>query len=292
MRTSHVMRGEEWIPSTPKHVLLYRAFGWEMPAFAHLPILRNADRSKISKRRNPWAILPWFRDQGYLPEALLNFLALMGFSIPGDPDPSETREVFPFDELVRHFGFERFSTTSPVFDLAKLDWLNGVYIRALPLDDLGRRARPYLEAAGYQVDGRADYLLRCLALEQERLKKLAEAPEALSFFLRDELDYATELLIPKGWSAEQSREALDASLALMDGGGDVDAGALEHAARALAAERRWKTGPYFMLLRVAVTGRTASPGLFDTIAVLGRERVVLRLRDAWDRLTESPGQTP
>src|SRR5262249_34721612 len=158
---------------TPKHVLLYQAFGWPLPAFAHLPILRNADRSKISKRKNPWAVLPWFREQGFLPEALRNFLALMGFSIPGDDDPSSTLEIFDLEEVARHFSFERFSTTSPVFDLDKLDWMNGTYVRKLPLDELTRRVEPFLESAellGARLD--RDYLERCVALEQERFKRL------------------------------------------------------------------------------------------------------------------------
>jgi glutamyl-tRNA synthetase len=271
-------------------VLLYQAFGWEMPRFAHLPILRNVDRSKISKRRNPWAVLPWFREEGFLPEALLNFLALMGFSIPGERDPSETREVFGLADVVRHFSFDRFSTTSPVFDLTKLEWLNGVYVRALPLEELGRRVRPYLDAAGFAVAGREGYVLRCLSLEQERLKKLSEAPEALAFFLRDDLEYPADLLLPKGWAPEQAREAIEATLPLLEGEGGLDARDLESAARALAAERNWKTSPYFMLLRVAVTGRTAAPGLFDTMAVLGRERALTRLREALARLAGWRGE--
>ena len=284
MAISHVLRGEEWIPSTPKHVLLYQAFGWDPPAFAHLPILRNTDRSKISKRRNPWAVLPWFRAEGYLPEALLNFLALMGFSIPGDPDPSETREVFGLEEVVRYFAFERFSTTSPVFDLAKLDWLNGVYIRGLPLEELARRVEPFLREAGFDVAGREEYARRCLALEQERLKRLAEAPRALEFFLRENLDYPSELLTPKGWTAAQALEALGATLPLLEGEGELEARALEARIRALASAQGWKTGPYFGSLRVAITGRTAAPGLFDTMAALGRARVSRRVREAIQRL--------
>src|SRR5439155_15377798 len=122
MGISHVSRGEEWISSTPKHVLLYNWLGWEPPAFAHFPILRNTDRSKVSKRRNPWATLLWFREQGFLPEALINFLALMGWSMP------DGREIFCFDDVMANFDFERVSTTGPVFDLEKLDWLNGSYV--------------------------------------------------------------------------------------------------------------------------------------------------------------------
>ncbi len=281
MRISHVMRGEEWISSTPKHVLLYRAFGWELPRFAHLPILRNVDRSKISKRKNPWAILPWFQEQGYLPEALVNFLALMGFSVPEDDTPRVAPEVFGTDALVRHFSFERFSTTSPVFDLDKLDWMNGFYIRSLELADLTRRIVPFLRAAGCTLDEHDPALARYVALEQERLKKLSEAPHALEFFLRDDIEAPTPLLIPKGWTANQAIEAFDATLELLREAGALDdPAAAEAKSRALSAERGWKTGLYFGLLRVAITGRTAAPPLFVTMAALGQDRVVARLECA------------
>src|SRR5690606_8834232 len=152
--------------STPKHVLLYRDLGWALPVFVHLPLLRNSDRSKVSKRRNPWASLPWFRAEGYLPEALRNFLALLGWSMP------DGREIFSVEEMVAAFSFERMSTTSPVFDLEKLDWLNGTYIRRLPLDELTARAMPYLDTAGLPASQHPAYTRDILALEQERLKKL------------------------------------------------------------------------------------------------------------------------
>ena len=125
MGITHVVRGEEWISSTPKHLLLYDWLGWERPAFAHMPLLRNTDKSKISKRKNPAARLTWFREQGYLPEALVNFLALMGYSLP------DNREVFTFEEMVETFDWARVNTVGPVFDLDKLHWLNGHYIREL-----------------------------------------------------------------------------------------------------------------------------------------------------------------
>src|SRR4051812_34641500 len=139
MKVTHITRGEEWISSTPKHVLLYQWLGWEMPKLAHFPLLRNENRSKVSKRKNPWATLSWFRDQGYLPEALLNFLALMGWSMP------DGREVFSFDDFVENVAFDRISPTGPIFDLTKLEWLNGHYIRQMSLSELADRVRPFLE---------------------------------------------------------------------------------------------------------------------------------------------------
>jgi len=133
MAITHVVRGEEWISSTPKHVLLYDWLGWERPRFAHMPLLRNTDKSKISKRKNPAARLTWFVEQGYLPEALRNFLALMGYSQP------DGAEVFTFDDMVRDFDWARVNTVGPVFDLDKLGWLNGHYVRELSVDDLAER---------------------------------------------------------------------------------------------------------------------------------------------------------
>jgi len=138
MGITHVVRGEEWISSTPKHLLLYRWLGWDVPNFAHMPLLRNTDKSKISKRKNPAARLMWFREAGYLPEALVNFLSLLGY-----PPVHETTDVQTFDEFVAGFDWAKVNTTGPVFDVAKLDWLNGAYLRALPGDELARRILAY-----------------------------------------------------------------------------------------------------------------------------------------------------
>src|SRR4051812_27513513 len=142
MGITHVVRGEEWISSTPKHVLLYRWLGWELPAFAHMPLLRNTDKSKISKRKNPAARLMWFQEQGYLPEALVNFLALMGYSMP------DGQEIFSFHDMVEAFDWGRVNAVGPVFDLEKLGWLNGHYIRQLSVDDLAARIATHLSRVG------------------------------------------------------------------------------------------------------------------------------------------------
>src|SRR5919107_6114489 len=142
MGITHVVRGEEWISSTPKHLLLFDWLGWDRPAFAHMPLLRNADKSKISKRKNPAARLTWFLEQGYLPEALLNFLGLLGYSLP------DGQEVFSFEEMSQTFDWARISTVGPVFDLDKLGWLNGHYVRELSEQDFAARARPFLVSAG------------------------------------------------------------------------------------------------------------------------------------------------
>src|SRR5436309_5305134 len=177
MGITHVVRGEEWISSTPKHLLLYDWLGWERPAFAHMPLLRNVDKSKISKRKNPAARLTWFIEEGYLPEALRNFLALMGYSMP------DGSEIFTFDEMAAEFDWARVNAVGPVFDLDKLGWLNGHYIRELPVDDLAARIVSYIGATGEK----ADLVRRATPLVQERMAVLREAREMLGFLLVDEL---------------------------------------------------------------------------------------------------------
>ena len=278
MRITHVTRGEEWISSTPKHVLLYQWFGWDLPAFAHFPLLRNENRSKVSKRKNPWATLRWFRDNGYLPEALLNFLALLGWSMP------DGREVFGFSDMVEHFSFERVSLTGPIFDLNKLDWLNGHYIRQLSLADLQQRLGPFLERAGLPVANADPPLTKILPLVQERLKRLAEAPDLVRFFYQPRGEYESALLLSKGLDVATTKDLLGAAIERLRAAKRFDAEQLEAALRALAAEREVKTGQLFMALRVACTYSTISPPLFETMAVLGRERVLQRLEDAESRL--------
>ena len=277
MRINLIMRGEEWISSTPKHVLLYGWFGWELPRFVHLPLLRNENRSKVSKRRNPWATLPWFRENGYLPEALLNFLALLGWSMP------DGREVFGFEDVVEHFSLDRMSLTGPIFNLEKLDWLNGHYIRALSLGELAERVRPFLERAEVKVDA-GPPLEVVLPLIQERLKRLTEAPELLRFFYERPARRDPGLLVPKGMDPSAAHAALVAAIERIRSSGEFTHERLEAELRGLASERGLKTGQLFMLLRVASTFSTVSPPLFETMAVLGREEVLDRLEDAEQEL--------
>jgi glutamyl-tRNA synthetase len=190
MEITHVVRGEEWISSTPKHLLLYDWLGWERPAFAHMPLLRNADKSKISKRKNPAARLLWFQEQGYLPEALVNFLGLMGYSLP------DGREVFTFDDMVESFDWHRVNTVGPVFDLDKLGWLNGVYIRDLSQADLAARITDHLSRAGVlpadPSTEQRDLVLAATAHVQERMSVLSEAEGMLGFLFVDEEAFEIE----------------------------------------------------------------------------------------------------
>jgi len=270
MKVSHVIRAEEWISSTPKHVLLYGAFGWQMPTFIHMPLLRNKDQSKISKRKNPTS-LDWYRAQGYLPEALLNFLALMGWSL------GEDREIFSLKEMIENFTWDRVKTSGPVFDLQKLDWLNGEYIRAMSAEDLLGRilAEPFTVHIGEP----APRLLAITRLAQERLKKLSEFDRLTAFFFTTEPYEATDL-VPKKKDAAFARAALAAAHAVLQAAPSWRAAELERALQAMCEERGWQRADLYMPLRVAVTCRRVSTPLFETMDVLGREECMRRLQAA------------
>jgi glutamyl-tRNA synthetase len=273
MRITHVIRAEEWLSSLPKHVQLYRSFGWEMPVFCHLPLLRNADRSKISKRRNPVS-LNHYRRAGYLPEALINYLALMGWGMP------DGREEFTLDEFVASFTLERISLGGPVFDQEKLTWLNGKYMRRLTPAELLARLQGHLLSD--------EYMLRVLPLVQDRIDTLEGFYDYAHFFFAGEVGYDDEALkelVPRNRTAADAAKALQV---LLEGHVDPllewDAASIEAALRAFAEGAGWSAKETFMAVRVAATGRVATPPLFETLAVLGKEVVRRRLRRAIDEL--------
>ena len=282
MAITHVVRGEEWISSTPKHVLLYRWLGLPLPAFAHMPLLRNTDRSKISKRKNPAARLTWFREQGYLPEALRNFLALVGYSMP------DGREVFSFDEMVAGFDWKRVNTVGPVFDLDKLGWLNGHYIRALGSDDLAGRITDHLVLTGVLAPeptaAQRDLVAQATPLVQERMQLLSEAEGMLAFlFVGD-----GELQVSDDAAATLKPDAgavLDTSLSTLSALVTWSAADIEAALRAALVEGMGlKAKLAFGPLRVAVTGRRISPPLFESMQILGRDSCLARIADLRSRL--------
>ena len=273
MGITHVIRAEEWISSLPKHVQLYRAFGWQLPVFCHLPLLRNADRSKISKRKNPVS-LDHYRKAGILPEGLLNYLALMGWAMPDE------RDQFAVDEFVESFRLEDISLGGPVFDLEKLIWLNGKYIRDLGTQELLERLR-----GGVLSD---EYLLQILPLVHERIDTLADFVPYAGFFFVGDVEYeesARAKMVAKNRTPPQTAKAfrllledhLDAIL-------DWNAETVEEAMRLFCDKRDWSPKELFMPVRVAVTGRTATPPLFETMEVLGKARCRWRLRRAIEML--------
>jgi glutamyl-tRNA synthetase len=281
MRVSHVVRAEEWLSSLPKHVQLYRAFGWEPPLFCHLPLLRNADKSKISKRKNPVS-LDHYRRAGYLPEAMLNFLALMGFSMPDE------REEFSLAEFVEAVELERISLGGPVFDLSKLTWLNGRYLRRLSTEEMIGRLRGHLLSDAY--------LARVLPLCRERVDTLEGFFDYAAFFFVGEVAYdeaALKAMVPSGRTPAEAAKALAALLEQqLDPLLAWDAESLEAALHAFAGASGWPGRELYMAVRVAVTGRAATPPLFETLAVLGKDACRRRLRRAAEALRAvSPGSS-
>ncbi len=285
MEISHVLRAEEWLSSTPRHLLLYDRLGFEPPQFAHLPMILGADRAKLSKRHGAVSITE-YREGGYLPETMVNFLALLGWSL------DDKTELMSRQELIDNFSLERISRTAAIFNTEKLDWMNGVYIRQLSLEDFTRRALPFLDRnlpAEVKRPLDKEYFRQIMPLIQERARTLAEVPELCDFFFVDELDYEPELLIGKNMSRESTIETLETAKERLEQLGAFDAESLEAMLRPLAVELGLKTGQLFGTLRTAVTGRTAAPPLFQTMAVLGKERCLKRVEAALARLLEDRG---
>jgi glutamyl-tRNA synthetase len=283
MEITHIIRGEDHISNTPKHILLFRALGHEVPRFAHLPLILNPDRTKMSKRKGQTALDDYQAD-GFIREALVNYLALLGWST-GSED-----EILSIDEIAERFDIHEVHKAGAVFDRDRLEWLNGQWIRRLEPDDLVDRLRPFIEAE--LAAGRIDRLpsdeeiWALLPVVQERLPRLGAIGDLVGFLWVDDLAVDPELLVPKRWDAATTAEALAAARATIADVGPVsyEADELEPPLRALAEARGWKAGELFMAIRVAVTGRTATPPLFDTLVALGYERTLERLDKAIDSL--------
>jgi glutamyl-tRNA synthetase len=273
MKITHVIRAEEWISSTPKHILLYQYFGWEPPKFAHMPLLRNADRSKISKRKHPTS-LKWYREQGFLPEAMINFLALQGWSMP------DGREIFFYEDVEREFTFDRMTTSGPIFDLVKLTSINGKHIRMLSEDELYKRLQPCLPPG---LD--PDRVRQVVPLIHDRLTRLNEFYELTDFLFGPPPDHDANLLLPKNGTPEQVRDGLQRIRKLLEALPEPwTHEAWEAGMRAIAADMGLKAGDAFMILRVATSGRTASPPLFESLGILGKAETLRRVDAALAKL--------
>jgi len=243
-------------------------------------MILGADRTKLSKRHGAVSIADYY-EQGYLPEAMVNFLGLLGWSL------DDRTEVLSRQELISNFSLERVSRTAAIFNRDKLNWMNGVYIRSLSLEDFTQRAFPFLESHLPPEVKRPlslEYIRQIMPLIQERARTLAEVADLAQFFFVDELDYAPSLLIGKNMTRESATKALEIGQQRLKQLEVFDAEFLEAVLRPLALELGLKTGQLFGTLRVAVTGRTAAPPLFQTMAVLGRERCLRRIEAALDRL--------
>ncbi len=293
MRISDVIRAEEWISSTPKHVLLYQAFGWPRPRFWHMPLLRNADKSKISKRKNPVSLI-YYRDAGFLPQVMLNFLGLMGGGMPQLTEQQivtgglNTKEgdLFSLTDMIEKFRFEKISLGGPVFDLTKLRWLNGEYLRRLSPDDF---------FAALRTNVLSDrYLREVASLIQNRIDTLAQFGDMTGFFFADNVMPAPEVFLPKKHSLEETLSfTADLLITLETTAWEPEA--IEAAMKQLGEAKGWSVKENFMLLRAILTGSTQSPPLMESLIIFGQARSLDRLRrflntqkDTQKKLAASP----
>jgi len=276
MAISHVIRGEDHLSNTPKHILLFRALGHPEPRFGHLPLILNADRTKMSKRKTQTALAEYI-EQGFVREGLVNYLALLGWSTGTE------EEVLSLDELTERFDLAHVHKGGAVFDRERLEWLNGQWIRRLGVDEFVDRLQPFFEVelAGGRIDRLpTDDELRSLApVIQERLPRLGAVGELVGFLFVDRVEVDPAQLVPKRWDRAITVDGLSAARDALARHDEVtwEADELEPPLRGLAETRGWKAGDLFMAIRVAVTGRTATPPLFDTLVALGRERTLARL---------------
>lgn len=257
MKISHVIRAEEWISSTPKHILIYNFLGWPLPQFAHGPILRSPDKSKLSKRKNPvW--VSWYREQGFLPDAILNFLALMGWSMP------DGREIFTISEMMDHFKLQDLKTVGPSFDIRKLEWMNGEYLRKIHNSKLKSQIFNYLDGKYPE-----DIIEKTIPLVKERIKKLADYLPLTEFIFKRPENYETDFSDKK----EVLKDILSELEKVDTWKGDIIGKTMQK----LCDNLGMKTGEFFMILRVAVSGKKISPPLNESMEILGKKEVLERL---------------
>ncbi|MDP9309427.1 MAG: glutamate--tRNA ligase [Chloroflexota bacterium] len=277
MQITHVMRADEWIATSPLHVLLYQCFGWEQPVWVHLPNVLGPDGKKLSKRHGDTSITDYL-DKGYLPEALLNFLALIGWGY------DETTEIMTRDELIERFTLDRISPSGGVLNIEKLNKFNGIYIRQMTPAELMERLLPYLAEAGLvSAEPTAAERARVeelVPLIHERLVVLSEAPELLRLFFETPTTYDQALLVPKKLDAVTTAQALTTATAALRDAPEWEVATIEARLRALTEELGLKVGDLFMAIRVATTGSKVSPPLFETLHALGRDETLARLERA------------
>ena len=275
MEISHVTRAKEWLSSVPRHVQLYAAFGWELPRFAHLPVILAPDRTKLSKRHGAASVMD-YRDMGVLPEALMNYVALLGWSL------DDKSEFFTPAELVQSFELERVSKSDGVFDLDKLMWLNGQHVRRSPNARLAEAIRERWEASppGFDVRPAAAEIEEIVPLVRERLKTLSDAAPLVKFVFSESISVDPDQLVQRGMDVESTRNALAMAHRGLSGLNTFDTESIEAVLRPMAVELGVKVGQLLGSLRVATTGQKVSPPIFESMEVLGRERVLSLIQDA------------
>jgi glutamyl-tRNA synthetase len=282
MKITHVLRGNEWISSAPRHLLIYKALGFEPPVLAHLPLVLGADGAKLSKRHGATDVFE-YRDAGYLPDAVFNFLGLLGWSL------DDKTEIISREQFIEHFSLDRIVKNPAIFNIEKLTWMNGVYIRDMAEDRLVDVFTATLErdlppSVARPID--RGLVGRIAPLIRERIKLLTEVVDYCDFFFSDELRYTREDLLGKAFKdrAADAKDALARAVAAADGAAAWSHDALEASLRALAEDLGVKPGDLFSLIRLAVTGRRITPPLFESMEILRRDRCVARLRIAVDSL--------
>jgi glutamyl-tRNA synthetase len=268
MGVTHVIRAEEWLSSTPIHVLIYRAFGWDEPKWIHTPLLRNPDKSKLSKRKSNTSV-DSYREMGIFPEALLNYLGMMAWSMP------DAREVFSVSDMIEHFSWDRVSLGGPVFDLDKLTWLNGKYIReVLSLKQLTKHGSVCLQKAGFDVSDQV-YVSNVINVLRERFNLLSELPGKATYFFTD-----IQLEEKAAAKLQEGLEHLRALLPQLEAATTWDQAVLEPIFKGYAEATGAKLGAVMQPLRAAITGRLESPGMFEVLMVLGKNKVLERIKNA------------
>ena len=308
MKISHVIRAEEWLPSTPKHIMLYDYFGWDKPEFAHVPIILGPDKSKLSKRHGAVSLLD-YRDQGYLPEAMVNYLAFLGWN------PKTDQEIFTREELIAAFDLAKVNKANPIFDIKKLNWMNQQYVQKMSVDDLATAIKnhpipppnPLLSTGGgagtranelsptlppllrrEPEGGHADEVLyKTVKLAQERMEKLTDFESLTSFLFVDKLEYEADILIPKGLDQTQCKTQLQTALDIAEKIGDKDwnEANLRQIYLDYCEQNNVKKGDLLWPLRVAVTGLKNSPDVFAVMDILGKAKTKTRIEEATTKLS-------
>jgi len=270
MEITHVIRGDDHISNTPKQILVYRALGWNEPAFAHVPLILGQDRSKLSKRHGAVAV-SYYRDEGILPEAFVNFLALLGWS------PGEDREIFSMDELIKVFSLDRVGKKPAIFDINKLLWMNQEYIRKLDNEELVERIIPYLKMSGLIGDEfDRDYISRVVHLMKERLQTLRDLEKIGYYYFKDDFDYDPKGLRKRIYPGVEKRlEMVIEELEKID---EWNEKACEYVVRSIAEKEACKAGEIIHPIRLGISGMTFGPGLFELMELLGKTRVINRLK--------------
>jgi glutamyl-tRNA synthetase len=279
MRISHVLRGVEWLSTAPIHLLLYEALGWQPPVFAHFPLVNGTDGKKLSKRAGALNARQ-VREMGFLPETVLNFVTLIGWA----PGEGSNQEIFSRDDLVKSFSLEGINPASGVFDNKKMEWMNGLYIRNLSVGEFIERCQPFFKEAGVSLP--MEQFAALAPHVQERVKTLTEVAPMVDFLTDKPLHREMDSMFQKGVDGPKAREVLNRSIATIEALPEFSVTAIDQALRGVATELGLKPGPAFGVLRVAVTGKTVTPPLFESFAVLGKDKVLSRLRETLELIPQ------